>query len=85
MTDKLPQKIVKQKQGVVVSDKMDKTAVVRVERLIKHPLYKKYYKRHKKFKAHNPGNKYKVGDKVVIRETRPLSKQKRWVIIKKIK
>ncbi len=74
-------KINKKKVGIVVSDKMDKTAVVLVERLLKHPLYKKYYKKHKKFKAHNPDNKYKEGDKVIIQETRPLSKEKRWIIV----
>ncbi len=74
-------KINKKKVGIVVSDKMDKTAVVLVERLVKHPLYKKYYKKHKKFKAHNPDNKYKEGDRVIIQETRPLSKEKRWIIV----
>jgi small subunit ribosomal protein S17 len=68
-------------KGIVVSDKMQKTRVVKVERLKKHPLYKKYYKVSKKFKAHDENNEYKVGDKVIIQETRPLSKEKRWIII----
>lgn len=70
--------------GIIVSDKMDKTRVVKVERLKLHPLYRKYYRVFKKYKAHDPENKYKVGDKVVIEETRPLSKEKRWRIIEKV-
>ena len=70
-------------KGVVVSDKMQKTAVVEVLRLKKHPKYKKYYKVTKKFKAHNPDNQYHVGDKVLMQETRPMSKDKRWIIIGK--
>lgn len=68
-------------KGVVVSDKMDKTIVVLVQRLKKHPLYKKYYRVQKKYKAHNPENKYHVGDKVVIQECRPISKEKRWQVL----
>jgi small subunit ribosomal protein S17 len=68
-------------EGIVVSSKMEKTAVVKVEELKFHPKYKKYYRAHKKFKAENPDNKYKEGDKVVIEATRPLSKDKRWRII----
>ena len=64
--------------GVVVSNKMDKTVVVLVERLTKHPIYKKYIKKKKKFKAHDKENRCAVGDKVLIVETRPLSKEKRW-------
>lgn len=67
--------------GRVVSDKMDKTIVVAVETLIKHPLYGKYIKRTKKFKAHDENNECKVGDKVKIMETRPLSKEKRWRLV----
>lgn len=62
---------------------MDKTRVVVVSRLKKHPRYKKYYKITRKFKAHDEKNEYKTGDKVVIGETRPLSKEKRWRIISK--
>lgn len=67
--------------GMVVSDKMDKTAVVAVERLIKHPVYKKYIKRTTKFKAHDQKNECHVGDVVKIIETRPLSKTKRWRVV----
>lgn len=66
--------------GYVVSDKMDKTVVVAVETLKRHPLYKKTYKRVVKYKAHDEDNKCRVGDKVRIIETRPLSRQKRWRI-----
>ena len=68
----------KVRTGQVVSDKMDKTVVVAVETLKRHPLYKKAVKRSKKYKAHDEGNACKVGDKVKIVETRPLSKEKRW-------
>jgi small subunit ribosomal protein S17 len=67
-------------KGVVVSDKMDKTVVVIVSRFIKHPLYGKFYKVSKKYKAHDEENKYKTGDKVEIIETRPISKDKRFKI-----
>jgi small subunit ribosomal protein S17 len=66
--------------GRVVSDKMDKTIVVRVERIKKHRLYGKYIKVHKKFKAHDEGNSASIGDMVKILESRPLSKEKRWVM-----
>lgn len=66
------------KTGVVVSDKMDKTVVVAVESRVLHPTYQKYVKRTSKFLAHCEANDCKVGDKVVIEETRPLSKRKRW-------
>ena len=71
-------------KGVVVSDKMQKTVVVSVTRLKKHPKYKKYYKVTKRFKAHDEKGEYHIGDKVVIRETRPLSKSKRWIVVSKI-
>jgi len=71
----------KRLKGVVVSDKMDKTIVVLVERLKKHPKYKKYYKVRKKYKAHDPENKYKLGDKVIIEECRPISKEKHWIVV----
>ena len=67
--------------GIVVSDKMDKTVVVSVSRFIKHKKYGKYYKINKKYKAHDPENKYKIGDKVEIRETRPISKDKKFQVI----
>jgi len=69
-------------KGVVVSDKMDKTVVVSVSRLIKHPLYGKFYKVSKKYKAHDEGNKYKVGDEVEIVETKPISKDKHFRVTK---
>ena len=68
----------KVREGVVVSDKMDKTIVVAVERLVKHLRYKKYIRQRKHFKVHDEGNRGAVGDRVVIVETRPLSKDKRW-------
>jgi len=64
--------------GIVVSDKMDKTVVVRVDQLVKHKIYKKFIKRKVNCKAHDEGNSCGVGDKVLIVETRPLSKDKRW-------
>jgi len=64
--------------GIVVSDKMDKTVVVMVERLVRHPQYKKYIRKRKKFKAHDAKNECRIGDKVLLWETRPLSKAKRW-------
>lgn len=67
--------------GVVVSDKMDKTIVVAVENLVRHPLYGKIMKQTKKFKAHDENNEARVGDRVQISETRPLSKQKRWRLV----
>ena len=68
-------------QGVVVSDKMDKTVVVRVERRVRHPIYKKIVRRTGKFTAHDAANGCKEGDVVRIRECRPLSKSKRWEVI----
>ncbi|OGI95644.1 30S ribosomal protein S17 [Candidatus Nomurabacteria bacterium RIFCSPLOWO2_01_FULL_42_17] len=69
-------------KGVVVSDKMDKTVVVAVSRFIEHPLYGKFYKVSKKYKAHDEENKYKVGDNVEIAETRPISKDKHFRVLK---
>ena len=71
----------KKLEGVVVSDKMDKTVVVEVGRYVKHPKYGKFIKLRKKYKAHDGENKYKVGDKVVIEETKPLSKDKHFTVI----
>jgi small subunit ribosomal protein S17 len=67
--------------GEVISNKMDKTVVVAVTRLFQHPRYKKTVKRVTKFKAHDKHNKYNVGDIVKIIEARPLSKEKRWMVI----
>jgi small subunit ribosomal protein S17 len=69
---------VKTREGIVVSNKMDKTVVVVVQRLVKHPQYKKYVKRRAKYKAHDEQNGCGIGDRVLIAETRPLSKDKRW-------
>jgi len=68
----------KTRVGIVVSDKMDKTVVVKVDNLVKHPVYKKYIKRRVTCKAHDEQNACSVGDKVLIVESRPLSKDKRW-------
>ena len=68
----------KAREGIVVSNKMDKTVVVVVQRLVKHPMYKKYVKRRSKYKAHDEQNRCAIGDRVLIAETRPLSKDKRW-------
>ncbi len=67
--------------GTVVSDKNDKTIVVRVETLVKHPLLKKYVRRHKKCTAHDPKNECAIGDKVEIVEFRPMSRNKRWHLV----
>jgi small subunit ribosomal protein S17 len=64
--------------GLVISDKMDKTVVVMVNRLVLHPIYKKYVRKRKKVKAHDEKNECRVGDKVLLIETRPLSREKRW-------
>ena len=71
----------KTRQGTVVSDRMDKTVVVSVERQLAHPLYGKRIKRRSRFYAHDETNEYKTGDVVRITETRPLSKTKRWRVI----
>jgi small subunit ribosomal protein S17 len=68
--------------GTVISDKMDKTVVVQVERLVKHRVYKKYVRRRSKFAAHDGNNTSQIGDKVIITETRPLSRTKRWRVSK---
>ncbi len=75
----------KERVGVVVSDKMDKTIVVQIERITKHSLYNKVVKKFLKFKAHDEDNKAKIGDKVKIAETRPLSKDKRWRLVEILK
>jgi small subunit ribosomal protein S17 len=73
-----PEKSSRTKTGVVVSNKMQKTVVVAVENLVKHGMYQKYIKRTNKFLAHNEQPDINIGDRVVIEETRPLSKRKRW-------
>lgn len=69
--------------GIVVADKMDKTVVVLVERLKTHPKYKKRYRSHEKYKAHDANNEYKTGDTVVVEETNPRSREKRWTVVSK--
>lgn len=71
-------------QGIVISDKMQKTVVVEVESIKEHPKYKRRYKVHKKFKADDQKQEYHVGDKVVIEECMPISKDKHWKVISKI-
>lgn len=78
------QKIKKTAEGIVVSSAMDKTAIVQVDRLVSHPLYGKYIRKSVKFMAHDPENACAVGDKVLIEECRPLSKNKRWRLCKVI-
>ena len=67
--------------GIVVSDKMDKTIVVQVERRVMHPIYKKFINRSKKYAVHDEQNKHKIGDQVLIRECRPISKRKCWEVV----
>ncbi|HEY4494863.1 MAG TPA: 30S ribosomal protein S17 [Candidatus Paceibacterota bacterium] len=71
-------------KGTVISDKMNKTVVVRVDDFKKHPRYGRYYKSSKKYKAHDEKGEFHIGDKVLIKETRPLSKDKSFAVIKKI-
>ncbi|MGV2981363.1 30S ribosomal protein S17 [Camelimonas sp. ID_303_24] len=70
-------------QGTVVSDKGDKTVVVKVERRFTHPLFKKTVRRTKNYHAHDEGNVFKVGDEVLIQESKPISKTKSWVVLEK--
>lgn len=76
----LAKKITRTETGVVVSDKMDKTIVVKVTRTVQHPIYKKYIRRTSKFHAHDENNTCRIGDTVVIKESRPISKTKSWVL-----
>lgn len=70
--------------GTVMSDKMDKTVVVRVDRIVTHPRYRKQYQMSTRFKAHDEKNEYHVGNRVQIEETRPYSREKRWRVIGKV-
>ena len=72
----------KKKTGIVVSNKMDKTVVLSTHRMTKHPLYKKYIKKRVCFKAHDEKNSCQIGDTVLVQESRPLSKDKRWKVLK---
>jgi len=74
----MPKRVI---QGVVVSDKMDKTVTVKVSRRIKHPLYKKFINQSKKYAAHDENNTCKIGDTVSIRECKPISKRKKWEVL----
>ncbi len=74
----------RQLQGIITSNKMANTVVVKVERVKEHPKYKRRYKIHKKYKAHFDKEEYTLGDKVIIEECRPVSKDKKWKVIKKI-
>mgnify|MGYP001596128912 CR=1 FL=1 len=74
----------KQLTGIVISNKTQKTVVVKVERLKEHPKYKRRYRVGKKYKAHDEKGEYRIGDKVIIEECRPISKEKKWRVIKKI-
>jgi len=80
----LKHKIKRQFQGVVVSDKMNKTIVVKIEGIKTHPKYRKQYKVSKKYKVHDEKKQYHIGDIVLFEECRPISKEKRWRVIKKL-
>lgn len=84
MSDEVASGRRRQVRGRVVSDKMDKTVVVAVERTVKHPRYRKYLTRVRTFKAHDEENTCKVNDFVVIEESRPLSRTKRWVVVERL-
>jgi small subunit ribosomal protein S17 len=75
----------KKMTGVVIKDKMDKTVVIEVEKFLKHPKYHKYLKTKKRYKAHDEKSECNIGDRVLIVESRPLSKEKRWVVKEVIK
>ncbi|HTM09739.1 MAG TPA: 30S ribosomal protein S17 [Verrucomicrobiae bacterium] len=77
-----PRRMHKERQGVVLSNKMQKTVIVAVERTVLHPKYKKYLKRRSKVKAHDEKGECRIGDRVIIVETRPLSRDKRWRVSK---
>ena len=81
MATEVTRKLRKQRVGIVTSDKMDKTITISVERRVKHPIYGKFVKFTKKFKAHDETNECKTGDVVRIMETRPLSKTQRWRLV----
>jgi len=84
MTNNNKETIKRELKGIVVSDKMNKVVVVRVDRLKKHSRYLKYYRVSHRFKARDEKGEYKVGDKVVIQSSRPLSKEVRWMVTRKL-
>lgn len=75
-------RVLRENEGTVVSDKMDKTVLVEVERLKRHPLYGKVVRRTRRYMAHDENNQCQVGDRVLIRESRPLSRRKRWRVVR---
>jgi small subunit ribosomal protein S17 len=79
------EKRVPTEQGVVISDKMDKTITVQVDRLVKHPLYGKYIKRRTRIHAHDEENQCRIGDRVLIQECRPISKHKSWSLVEVVR
>lgn len=81
----LKHKKIKKFKGIVVSNKMEQTIVVKVDRQKKHTKYKKYYKFSKKYHVHNPNNKAKIGNTVIFQETKPISKTKKWILTKILK
>ena len=81
MNESTERNLRKSRIGIVVSDKMDKTVVVKIEDRVQHPLYKKFIRRTVKFKAHDENNECGIGDRVEIMETRPLSRDKRWRVV----
>jgi len=81
---KISNGVKKRLTGTIISNKMEKTVVVEVERFKEHPKYKRRYRSHKKYKAHDERGEYHVGDKVIIEECRPISKEKHWRVIKKL-
>lgn len=85
MPNKEAKKVNRILKGVVVSDKNDKTVIVNVDRVKTHPKYGKQFKVSKRYKAHDEDNKYKIGDKVMIAECRPISKDKKWRVLGNIK
>ncbi|HDQ22571.1 MAG TPA: 30S ribosomal protein S17 [Candidatus Uhrbacteria bacterium] len=85
MSEKKPIKIKRRLKGIVVSDKMEKTIVVRVTRMKMYPKYKKRYKVSKKYKVHDEKNEAKIGQTVILEECRPLSKEKHWRLVQVIK
>lgn len=74
----------RQLTGIIISNKMQKTVVVEVERIKEHPKYKRRYRVHKRYKAHTEIGEYKIGDRVIIEECRPISKEKRWKVIARV-
>lgn len=72
----------KEMEAIVISNKMDKTVVVEIRRLVRHPVFKKYHTKKRRYKAHDEKNECGIGDRVLIRETKPISKEKRWAVVK---